>query len=135
MTGIDLLYRYAEEERIGLFSEKIGFTKALVVHDENTFNIALDFGKIEDEYEERTIIMHELAHIATGAFYTANDALQLKSRAENQANKWLIQIFIKKDDIFYAIKHGCEALWELAEHFEITEDLMKEALHYYQLIA
>lgn len=135
MTGLDLLYKYASEERIYVYFDHIGFSPATTIREpDETFNIAIDPEETQGEYAEKTVLMHELAHIATGSFYTNKDDIFQRRKAENRANRWLIKHMIPFEDLTLAIENGYTEIWSLAEYFEVSEDLMNEAIEYYKML-
>jgi len=132
--GLNRLYEYAEQEKILVCLEKVGFSPAVTVHDTNdNFYVVMDTNTpAAGENEEKTILMHELAHIATGAFYKNEHDKSFRQRMENRATRWLIEFLLPEDEIKAAISYGYTASWELAEHFDVSESLMRQALFYYQ---
>ena len=132
MTSLNQLYEHAEHGNIFVYFDNISFTKALTIKDKENFNIAMDYNSISCEFEEKTVLMHELAHIATGAFYKNSNDIHYKRKMENKADKWLIKIMIPDTELQKAIAHGFTEPWELAELFEVTEDFIKKAMFFYQ---
>ena len=86
---------------------------------------------IETESQEREYLAHELGHCQTGAFYTCYSPLQVKGQQEHRAFLWQIKKLIPRNEFESALKNGIIELWELAEYFEVSEDLMKKAVNYY----
>lgn len=80
---------------------------------------------------ERTHLCHELGHCETGSFYNRYAAVDSRQRHENRADKWAIRRLIPVDALDNAIACGCTDLWELADHFGVTEPLMRRAVCYY----
>ena len=74
---------------------------------------------------------HELGHCITGSFYNIHTAVDCRQRHENRADKWAIHTLIPVDALDDAIAHGCTEIWDLAEHFGVTEDFMRKAVCYY----
>ena len=50
---------------------------------------------------------------------------------EYRANKWAIKKLAPKDEMEEAMKNGYTEIWQLAEYFGITEDMVKYALWVY----
>lgn len=93
--------------------------------------IALDPGKLQNEADERTKLSHELGHCATGAFYNRYATCDNRRRHENTADKWAVQKLVDLSHLDQAIADGCTEIWELAEHFGVTEPFMRKAVCYY----
>lgn len=132
MTTLTQLYDYAKHGNIFVYFGNIKFSKAITIKKQDKYNIALDYNTISCEFEEKTVLMHELAHIATGAFYKNNHDIHYKRKMENKADKWLIKLTISKNELEEAIKNGYIEPWELAEIFEVTEEFMRKAMFYYK---
>ena len=94
--------------------------------------IALDYNLMENGSLERSATAHELGHCARDAFYTRNDPSYIRKRCENKADKWAIKKLIPKNELIDAVHHGLLDPWELAEYFNVTEQLMRKAIWYYQ---
>ena len=93
--------------------------------------IAIDPHKIVSEYDERNKLCHEMGHCCTGSFYNQYSDFDCRQRHENRADKWAIEKLITVDDLYSAIATGCTEVWELAEHFSVTEGFVKKAVCYY----
>ena len=78
--------------------------------------------------EEKTKLAHELGHCETGSFYNQSAALDVRQKHENQADRWAIQHLIPSGALEEAIANGCAELWQLADYFGVTEDLMRKAV-------
>ena len=81
--------------------------------------------------EETTALFHELGHCETGSFYNADSPVYVQARQENRADRWAIKKLIPQDELSAAIKNGYTEVWELASIFNVTEEMMKKAIHFY----
>ena len=127
------LYNTADRNNIKVDCFRLNNQPCLSVQD-NNYNcyIAVDPVKLKSEKQERELLAHELGHCMTGAFYTCSSPLQVRGQMEWRAKFWQIKKLIPKDELQKAVKNGIIELWELAEYFEVTEDLMKTAVEYYK---
>lgn len=91
----------------------------------------MDEGHNFTEAEERTHLAHELGHCITGSFYSRYTAVDSRQRHENRADKWSVRRLVPKSDLDEAIAAGYTELWELADFFGVTEDLIKKAVCLY----
>lgn len=82
--------------------------------------------------EECTTLMHENGHFISGAFYLPYSKYIIKEQAEYKADKAAILKYIPKDEISACTDNGNTELWQLAEHFNVTEDFMLKAILYYK---
>ena len=126
------MYKYADQERIYIFFDHLKISEALTIKDGQTFNIALDLDRIQGEYSEKVVLMHELAHIATDAFYGLSDDLRYRGKMEKRAQKWMIKTMVPYNDLLTAMKKGLSEPWELADYFSIPESLVLDAMQYYK---
>ena len=81
--------------------------------------------------QERTHLGHELGHCETGSFYNRYTPFDIRERHENRADKWAICQIISVDALDDAIAMGRTEIWDLAEHFGVTEQMMKKAICLY----
>lgn len=81
--------------------------------------------------EETVCMAHEVGHCQTGAFYNKHSKYDLISKNEKKADIWAIQKLIDRDELKKVMKTGCTGIWELAEHFGVTEDFIRKACDYY----
>lgn len=65
------------------------------------------------------------------AFYNPYSPFSLIEQQEYRANKWAIKKLIPKNELEQAIKEGNEEIWQLAEYFDITEDMVRFAYWVY----
>lgn len=83
------------------------------------------------EAEETTCFAHELGHCMTGAFYSLDDPVLDRRRAERKAERWAIKKLVPADELERALK-VCQYPCDLAEYFGVTEDFIRKALCYYE---
>lgn len=132
MDSLDRLYQYAENGKIFVYCTPLNIAPAVTIREADGYNVALDCGSIHGERAERSLLIHELAHIATGAFYRPGEPLCYKQKMENRATKWAIEYLVPVEELEDAVAEGCTELWELAEHFDVTDEFMEQAVFYYK---
>lgn len=127
------LYNIAVKNDIAVDYYDLEHQPCFSVQD-NEYNcyIAIDYKKIKSEKDEQEKLAHELGHCMTGAFYTCSSPLQVRGQMEWRATLWAIKKLIPKDELQKAVKNGIIELWELAERFEVSEDIMQKAVEYYK---
>lgn len=96
-----------------------------------TCAIALDPTKIRSEADEAVKLSHELGHCVYGGFYNKYTPFDVRAQHENKANAWAVHRLIPWAKLKQAVKSGIAEVWELAEHFDVTEDFMRWAIAYY----
>ncbi len=99
-----------------------------IAEPDGTCFIAIDPFKLTSYRDERMKLAHELGHCVTGSFYNQRACCDVRQKHENRADKWAISVLIPADELEQAVAAGHTELWDLAEYFDVTEDLMRKAL-------
>lgn len=93
--------------------------------------IGLSTSLFESRPYFRCVLAEELGHHFTTAgaavpktFYRYRDRLGV-SRAEYRAMRWAARWLIPVDKLGKALKQGIVETWELAECFDVTEDMVR----------
>ena len=129
MTSLDLL-KYAEEHGIIIEYSKLENVKSCAV-DLDVVKIIGINDKDMTEAELRTHLAHELGHCELGAFYDFYSPVDNRKKAEYKANTWAIKKLLPKKKFIKALKQGFTEAWQLAEEFQVTEDMVNLAYAYY----
>lgn len=95
--------------------------------------IAIDSRKVKSHADYKVKSAHELGHCITNSFYDEDCPIAPRGRMERRADVWAIRNTVPRKSLIIALKSGITELWELAEHFGVTEEFMKNALKYYNL--
>ena len=93
--------------------------------------VVLNEEKLHTNKNIKVHLAHELGHCQTGSFYNIN-TLETRERMEHRANKWAIKNLIPFSALINALKSGITERWELAEHFDVTEDFINKAINLYE---
>ena len=94
--------------------------------------IGIDANQLKSHSEEKEQLAHELGHCIKNAFYTGNSPYELRAQKEYRADKWSIQHLIPFPKLLNALHNGITEIWELAEYFEVSENLIKKSLKLYE---
>ncbi|MBQ8248609.1 MAG: ImmA/IrrE family metallo-endopeptidase [Clostridia bacterium] len=126
---------YLEAEKAGVIIDctvKLPETKSVSLNIDDNMFIGIDDKVMQTRAEERVHLAHELGHCMTGAFYSLYSPIDNRGYVERKANVYAIKKLINEDELKKIIKkYNDISVWELAEHFEVTEDFMRMALEYY----
>ncbi len=126
------LYNVAEQEDVTVDCFELDAREALSVMDgDGTCFIAIDPMKLQSVQDEKSKLAHELGHCLTGSFYNRYAACDVRKKHENRADKWAIVQLIPRAELMAAMERGCSAPWELAELFDVNEDLVRKAMCWY----
>lgn len=129
---ISALYDFAKQQNIEVLPFPLAQTGSLSLLTEGgSCVIGMDQQVLDGSAQERVHLGHELGHCVTGSFYSIHTAIDCRQRHENRADKWAIQALVPVEELDAAIAMGCTELWELAEHFGVTEDFIKKAVCWY----
>lgn len=93
--------------------------------------IAIDRRKVKSRRDYKVKAAHELGHCITGSFYDASCPVVPRGRCERRAEKWAVRNTVSPSELKASLKGGMTEVWELAEHFGVTEEFMIKALKYY----
>ena len=130
MTTYKKLCDIAEEDDILMLRGQLHNAPSMAICDDGDCAIIIDYSQIDSNAKLLVCTAHEVGHCETGSFYTEK-SLELRCRMENRANKWAIKKLIPKNEMEQAIIDGNEEVWQLAEYFGITEDMVKFAFWVY----
>ena len=126
------LYALARQQNIEVLTYPLPHNGSLsVMDDAGTCTVAMDESVQDGGALERVHLAHELGHCCTGSFYSIHTAVDTRQRHEYRADKWAVQHLIPADALDDAIATGHTELWELAEHFGVTEGFMRKAVAYH----
>lgn len=93
--------------------------------------LVIDRSHCKTAAKERTVLAHEAGHYLSGAFYLAYSPYEIKEQAENKAFAASVEKYLPVEELRHAMACGFTEPWQLAEYFNLDEDYIKEALHYW----
>ena len=125
---LDTLYGIAERKGIRIH----GYPFKKIVSMSTNGNIGIDFKKIKNSREHKTVVAHELGHCSTGSFYNIKSKFETVERMECRADRWAVSQLIPFEKYYHALTSGITEIWQLAEHFEVTEEFMKKTAQLYE---
>ncbi len=130
----DRLYDLADHDGIEVIcGAKLSLNKSISVKDGENLYIGIDDSAMTTSAEERVHLAHELGHCETGSFYNMYSPIDNRGKCEEKANEWAIHNLIPEEDLrsVIASRDGEISVWELSEHFDVTEPFMQKALTLY----
>lgn len=132
MTTLSKLYQIASQEHIEVDCFDLGKREALSLMDETgQCYIAIDPFRLLSTQDETLKLAHELGHCLTGSFYNIHATVDSRQKHENTADKWAVTQLITAEALDEAVAEGYTEIWELAEHFDVTEEFMRKAVCYH----
>ncbi|MBQ6432161.1 MAG: ImmA/IrrE family metallo-endopeptidase [Oscillospiraceae bacterium] len=109
-----------------MFDFPLAHSASMSIEEGEACFIDIDRAQIRTEADERSRLAHELGHCVTGSFYSRYTAVDCRQRHENRADKRAIRRLLSVTDLDKAVAAGYTELWQLADYFGITEDLIKK---------
>lgn len=132
MKTLKELYQIADQQNIPVDLFPLEKREALSLMDlDGSCYIAIDPHKLTGQADARNKLAHELGHCCTGAFYNQYSRYDNRKRQENRADKWAIRQLISARELDEAVADGCTEIWQLAEHFQVSEDFIQKAVCYH----
>jgi Zn-dependent peptidase ImmA (M78 family) len=93
--------------------------------------IGLSHALNSDRRLHHCVLAEELGHHFTSTgeriakrYYSTQDRLSI-DKCEYKALRWAANHLVPENDLLDVIGEGLYEIWELAEHFEVTEDMMR----------
>ena len=134
MTLIDV-YDELEEKGIRHYSGVYGFdggADAATVEARGSHAIFFDIAAIRTERQEIATAIHELAHIEAGATIPIGASAWEVFKAERKATRYEILRLLPFDELRRVTRSGeCRNNYEIAERFDVPEQLVAESLKFY----
>ena len=127
------LYSLVEEQGIEIDDFRLCSVASISeMESDLTCHIALDSQQLHTTAEEKVALAHEYGHCATGAFYNRYSPFDSRARDERHANKKAVYTLIPLGELIDALHSPWNSVYDLSEHFTVTEDFMRWALEYYE---
>lgn len=129
---LEELYDLAQSENIDIYATALPNTQSVsIMNDDLNCYIGLDYSLIHSTAEEKRKLAHEIGHCIRGAFYNRHSKLDLISKHEYSADKWACENLLPKEDMLRAFELGYVEVWQLAEYFDVPEELVRKAAWIY----
>lgn len=132
MLKTSALYDRAHKAGAQILRAKLPENKSLIIETgKDQYAIGLDMELREGSKEHRTHLGHETGHASTGSLYNEFAPQDVRQRHENDADKWTVLNMIPEDELLGQIMDGRGEIWELSDHFGVTEDYIRKAMCWY----
>ena len=130
MKTLGELYAFAAREGIETHGVRCPHAGAIAAVVDGVSVIGLDRSLLKHENRERLALAHELGHTVTGAYYDRPDDPVNVRRMEWRAQKWTINQLVPREELDPLLTEDV-TLWELADRFDVPEDMIKKAFWLY----
>ena len=131
MFELSDFYGYCQKNQIDVIPYCGCPQPGATIRDREQYAIFLDFSKIRSTRLLKGICYHELGHAATGALHKVNSPYELVERSEYRANRWSAEHYLPAKELREAFQNGFTEPWQLAEYFDLPQQDIEKALHYW----
>lgn len=131
MFELSDFFNYCTKNDIDVIPYRDAPCEGTTIRDGEDYAIFLDFTKIKSTRLLKGVCCHEIGHAATGALHKVCSPYDLVERSEYRANRWVAQHCLTEEQFRDAFSAGCSELWQLAEYFDLPEDVIKAAYAYW----
>ena len=105
---------------------------ATTIEMDGNYDIFLNPHKCNTIADILTKLIHEWGHCVSGATHSVYSPFQLVAKNEYKANRYAYERFLPWAEIKKAVSNGLTEYWQLAEYFNINEEFIRKAVHYYK---
>ena len=123
------LYRIAERSGVTVERFLLEKNKSVSLLMGKRLYVGLD-GKIAGA-DEKVCLAHELGHCETMSFYNIYSPLDVRGKHERRADIWAIKKLIPRTRYYWALRHGYDNIYLLAEYFGVTPEFAQKTADYY----
>lgn len=127
---VDVNYAYRELERLDIWVESCQFEEHIALSTPQGV-MGIDLRRVHTQAEELEVLLHEIGHFETCAFYTMQTPPLVVDKMENAANRHVFETYYPAEKLAACMKKGITEPWELAETLSLPEAYVRELLHYY----
>lgn len=131
MFSMAEFYRYCKQNDIEIMPFAALPRSACTVRDGTVYAVVLNFDRLRTVRQARTVMAHESGHLHTGALHKVSSPFQLVAQSEHRADVDSFQRYLPPEEIRQAMQKGYTETWQLADYFDLDEDYIKKALHYW----
>lgn len=125
------IYDEVDANDIIVYEHKIGDRKSAIVKTDDWTAITVNRKLVQTECDEKSLMMHEMGHYHTNAYYNFESKFELKCRKEYRAQRWAVMHYLPLEELLDATHKGNTETYELAEYFDVTEEFIIAALDIY----
>lgn len=131
MSRLLSLYQQLQNQGIHFFTWDLDDQESVTIEMNGRYGIFMDFDNIENAFQEIVVLAHEGGHAVTGATHSVCSPFDLVEHHEELANRWAIKKLLPFDEMKAAMQAGYTDSYQLADHFEVTEEFVHQAFTYY----
>ena len=131
MDPLQSFYEYCDANNVDVMAYPRLPADACTVRAHGYYCVVLHPDTLNTSRRLRTAAIHEEGHLRTGALHKVDSPYQLVAQSEHRAEAASFQHYLPPDKIRAAMRAGYTEPWQLADYFDLEEDYIKKALHYW----
>ena len=129
MTRYEDLASSSDARDIHIYDRKFNSPRIRGLYCDGNVAISND---IDTEAEKACVLAEEIGHHATSSGNILDQSSAANRKQERTARVWAYNRLIGLSGIVDSYKAGCRNLYEIAEHLEVTEIFLSDALACYK---
>ena len=131
MDPLQSFYEYCAANDVDVMAFPRFPADACTVRDHGYYCVVLNPEALNTFRRLRTAAIHEEGHLRTGALHKVDSPYQLVAQSEHRANAASFRRYLPPNKIRAAMRSGYTDPWQLADYFDLEEEYIKKALHYW----
>lgn len=131
MDKLDALYRDADDSGVPVVFCPIERDSMITCNALGAL-ILLNSSRHHSRAQELYMMAQEMGHWHTDSYYTIASTVRSRIKAEFQADTWMVLHMVTPVDLRAAFAEGCTELWQLAERFDLPEQIIERAIEIYR---
>lgn len=131
MFDLANFYDYCTENDVDIIPYMGMPSEGMTIRDSGNYAVFLDILKIQSTRVLKGVCFHETGHVGSGALHKVDSPFETVERSEYRANRWSIERYLTAEDFREAFSAGYTELWQLADYFDLPEEIIKTALTYW----
>lgn len=133
MKSPEDLYDLLQQNGVAVYQGELGQIPAVTIEMGGEYAVFLNPDCLCNSAQESDILAHEIGHIMTGSTHPVDSPAYLVEQHEARAERCAIRLMIPWQHLKEAVAAGKSTPWDLAEYFNVSEDMIHKALSYYAL--
>lgn len=125
------LYNKIEKENINYINAKLLSTRCAIAHLNSLTAIIVDDKQVKSQIAENTVLIQEIGHYMSGAYYYTNSPYELVDKMEHKADKKAWEYFFPYEQIKELMRKGLTTITQLAEYYNVEAPYMARCVNYY----
>ena len=125
------LYNILEKENIQYVNHSLKNSEGMIAHFKDVTAIIVDEEQTHTTVSNNTVLIQELGHFYSGAYYKTYSPLELVEKMEHKADKKAWEKFFPYSKIKDLMKKWYNTVTQLAEYFDVEPQYMARCVNYY----